>query len=419
MRQKIQIIIILIILGINSYGFFDDFDENPAQLGTRQFGYLLPPLFWAEGGFANSNLSIGDLGMFEEGHELTNSEIDILTSDDLNFNLYSRFTLLSFGYKNWELTNNSYIRGYLGDFDKEFMEFTFEGNEAGKYYKTSAMSNTYLYQFVKTRFSWSYPQGLSFSSLPGIQISNKNSGGFMVKLEQILNYMREMDIYLGANLNLYNSFGYAEVAESHQEFVSGADSLYTYNRIKYIYSDPDEVTSRSTSFGLGLGMKMALPNGWFHFSLDDLGGKLKYSDLLYSEMNSFHLDYLNFLDEEHEAIDESDEIEEEPYEGYLEVKLAPSVTVGLEYDLGKGFSAMAKYRNCDYMLDGFFMGTTYRPLDWLPINLNIGLGGVDSFNFKFGVDHGSFAILFGMTNYNGLFNGAKGYGGDLGVKFKF
>ncbi len=417
--KRIILLLIFVIVAVSLQAFFRDFSENPADLGNRESGDVILPLFYFNGGMANNNLSMNDLGMFEAGHELTNSEKDLLTSSDLNFTGFGCLNILSFGFKNWEFTMKSHVTGYIGNFDKEFMELTFYGNDEG-YYETSAMSDSYAYQFIKGSFDWAYPHNLNLSIIPAARISNKDSGKFVLKMEGVLNYLREMDIYLGARLNWYNALGYGEVADSHQEFISDEDSLYTYNHMHYIYSDPDAISGGGNStLGFGLGLKAALPDGWFYLNLDDLGAKLQYSDLLHSEYNNFHLDYLDFIDEEHEAIDESDTIEGEPYEEDVYVNLKPTVSVGAEYNLGRGFAVMAKYLSCDYMIDGIFLGTTYRPLQWLPIKLTYGNGDVDTYNIKFGFDTESFELLFGMTNYNGLFNGAKGYGGDFGIKFKF
>jgi hypothetical protein len=417
--KKIAIFIIAILLAAGLQGFFRDFAENPADIGDRETGDILLPGFYMQGGFANNHLSVGDLSMFEEEHVLTDSEKELLTSDDLNFAGYGTVNLLGFGFKNWEIGVNSYVRGYLGDIDKEFMELIFNGNTADDY-QTSAIGDTYFYHFIKTNLDWAYPKGLNLASLPVVRISNKDSGRFVLTVEDVLNYMREMDIYLGARASLYTSEGYAEVMESTQNAISSEDSLYYDYQFMAVYTDADiQDIGDNNSFGFGLGLKMKLPDGWFYFSVDDLGTKLTYSGLNYNQYSGTHLDQLDFINEDHEAFDESETAEDESYDKDVELKFDPSITVGAEYYLGKGFDVMMKYQNCDYKLDGFFLGTTYRPVEWLPIKLTYGSGDVDSYSMKFGFDTESFEIVFGLTSYNGLFNGAKGYGGDFGIRFKF
>ncbi|MCF7912398.1 MAG: hypothetical protein K9M99_07710 [Candidatus Cloacimonetes bacterium] len=418
--KQIAILIIIILFSVSGLqGFFRDFAENPADIGDRTSGDVILPVFYFQGGFANNNLSMSDMNMFEEDHVLTDSEKDLLSSSDLNFTGYGKINLLAFGFKNWEIGINSHIRGNLSDFDQEFMEIVLTGNSAESY-QTTALSDSYMYQFIKINFDWAYPQGLNLASLPVVRISNKESGGFVLGLEEVLNYMREMDIYLGARVNYYNSSGYAEVLESSQNFTTSEDSLYVDNHFKAVYTGTDTLNmGGNNAFGFGLGLKCELPDGWFYFSVDDLGAQLTYSDLHYNEYINNHIDYLDFIDEDHQEIDGSETVENEKYDEDVILKLDPSITVGAEYNLGKGFDVMAKYRSCDYRLDGFFLGTTYRPVEWFPLKLTYGNGDVDSYAFKFGFDTESFEIMFGMTSYNGLFNGAKGYGGDFGIKFKF
>lgn len=417
--RRLIILFILIIVSIGLQGFFRDFAENPADLGDRESGDIILPLFFINGGFSNNHLKASDLSMFEVDHVLTQSEKDQLSSSNLNFAGYGSINLLAFGYQNWELTMTSHIRGYMGDIDKEFMQILFSGNDEDQY-NTSAMNDTYFYQFIKFSFDWAYPKNVNLSLIPPVRISNKESGSFVLKLESVLNYLRETDIYLGARVNLYNSAGYAEVMESEQELISSQDSLYAESHVRAIHTDYDTLSiTGNYSSGFGLGLKMKLPNGWMYFSVDDIATKLTYSDLVYYDYYNYHLDYLNFIDESHDAIDESETVEGEDYEGDRVVELAPSITFGVEYYVGRGFDVMAKYESCDYLLDGLFLGTTYRPLEWLPFKLTYGNGDVDSYNFKLGIDSESFELMLGGTYYNGLFNAAKGYGADFGIKFKF
>jgi hypothetical protein len=418
--KRIILILVLVTVCCTLQGFFSDFSENPAQISDRESGDIILPLFSLSGGITNNHLFLSDFAMFEEDHVLTDSEKKKLTAKDFNLQGYGTFNLLSFGYRNWELSFNSNIKGSFGNIDKEFLEIIFKGNDIDKHYKTSLMSDTYAYQFMRGNFTWGYPGSLNLSSIPMLTIATKDSNGFITALENTVNYLRETDIYLGASVSWYNSLGYAEVVDSRQEFVTTADSLYASSKIKLIYSDYDSVsTSGNNSFGFGLGMKIALPNGWFHFSIDDIGARLKYSDLLYTESSDYYRDFMEYLDEEYEAENESEIIEDEIYDGDREINISSSVSIGAEYNVGRGFGVMAKYLKCHYLIDGFFLGTTYRGLEWLPVKLTYGNGEVDTCNLKFGFETNSFEILFGLTNYNGLFNAACGYGGDFGIKFKF
>ena len=418
MRRAI-ILFIAVMLAVSLQGFFRDFAENPADIANRESGDIILPGLYMNGGFTNNHLTINDLGMFDQDHVLTESEKDNLSSSNLNFTGYGAITLLGFGFRNWEVGMTSHIRGNLGDLDKEFMQVLFNGNDQD-IYNTNAMEDTYFYQFIKLNLDWAYPKSVSLAAIPPVRISNKESGAFVIKLESTLNYLREMDIYMGARLSVYNSAGFAKVLESDQEFISSPDSLYAVSHVKAIYTDFDTLsTTGDFSTGFGLGFKMKLPDGWMYFNIDDLGVNLTYSDLVYSDYYNYHLDYLNFIDEDHESIDESETVDSEDYGKDEVITLDPSISVGMDYYLGKGFNVMAKYQSCDYLLDGLFLGTTYRPLAWLPIKLTYGNGDVDSYSFKFGVDSESFELMIGGTSYNGIFNAAKGYGGDFGIKFKF
>jgi hypothetical protein len=150
--KKITIAIFLLLALMQAFGYFEDFSENPAFIGGREFGDIILPAFDFTGGFNNNHISLSDLGMFEKDHVLTESEKAKLSSADLNFSGYERMNILSFGFGNWEFSINDHTTGYLGNLDKEFMSMTLYGNTEDTY-QTSAGRDSYAYHFIKGKFN--------------------------------------------------------------------------------------------------------------------------------------------------------------------------------------------------------------------------------------------------------------------------
>ncbi|MCF7919369.1 MAG: hypothetical protein K9N06_05595 [Candidatus Cloacimonetes bacterium] len=417
--NKIILTIILVFMTVQVFGYFEYFSENPAAIGDRTYGDIILPGFDFRGGFSNNSLKMSDLSMFEKGHLLTDGEKAKLAGSDLSFSGYGRVNLLGLGFRNWEFSINNHTKGYLGNIDKEFLEMALYGNEEEGYMQ-SAISDSYFYNFIKGKFNWTYPRGLNLSFIPSVRLADKNSSGFVYTLENILNYCLEMNIYLGGNINFYNANGYGKVLESTQELVSCADSLYYRYDLDVIYTDPDmQDINSGLSWGFGLGMKLELPGGWFHFGVDDIGSTFHYDGLVRGHYTHYYIDYLDLFNEDYEPIDEGNEIDDEPYPDGADEKINPTLVIGAEYKVLEKVQVMAKYLSCDYRNDGFFLSSTYRPLSWTPLRLTYGVGEIDSYKFDFGFDTESFEILMGFISYDGVFNGAKGYGADFGIRFKF
>lgn len=415
--KRITLFVIILFVAVSLWSDFGNFPENPATIGGRTYGDIVLPGFSMDGGIRNSLFEFSTVEMFEKGHVLTESEKEILTSGDLSFNGYGRFNMIQFGHKNWEFSLNSHMKGNIGSLNQDYLKLIFYGNSEDSY-SEDAMGNTLVYQFMKGKLNWAYPKGLNLTFIPIFEFANKNSSEFIYYIEDGLNYIREMNLYLGANLNFYNANGYGEVLESKQEFITSPDSLYYSINANAVYTDQDEISS-DLVMGIGLGMKLQLPKGWIHFGMDDLGAKLEYSNLMQKRYTRVFTDYLDLLDDDHEAIEEEDDQEEMPYDGSREVKLNPTVVFGVEHELGYGFSGMIKYLSCDYMLDGFFMGVDYRGLNWMPLNLTYGAGDISTYRLGIGFDTKVFEMNMGFIGYEGIFNASKGYGGDFGIRFKF
>lgn len=417
--KRIIILMIITAIASNSWCVFERFNENPAQIGGRQFGDIVLPGFAMTGGIRNSTLSISDFSMFEKDHVLTDGEKSTLTASNFNLTGFGKFTLLRFGYKNWEFSMDSHIKGNLGDIGKNYLKLVFYGNSLDSYHE-QALSETYGYQFMKGKFTWTNPEGYNMSFIPIFDFATKESPEFVYYLQDGMNFIREMKLYIGANVNLYNANGYGEVLRSNQAFITSPDSAYYAVDFKYVHTDTSDITiNTGINLGFGLGMKLELPKGWIHFGLDDLGAELEYDNLQVDSYSKEFTDYLDLLDDDHEAIEEENDLDVMAYDGSRKVKLDPTVVFGVEHEIGWGFSVMGKYLKCDYMLDGYFLGIDYRLATWMPLNFTLSSGDVNSYRMGFGFDTKEFQMVFGVTQYDGMFNASKGLGSDFGIRFKF
>ncbi|MDY6914718.1 MAG: hypothetical protein SVM86_00160 [Candidatus Cloacimonadota bacterium] len=406
--KKILFIMLILSMNISIWAYFDNFSENPASIAQRNHIEFYFPGLAHNISLYNSLVSLSDLSMFEAEHNLTNSEKQTLTKDDLNMNFYMNYKPLSFGYNNWNLSTSVYAKIDAKMLEKKYTELVFYGNEDDHYVSNSG-EGSHGYGFVKIQATYAYDKPLRMNFIP----ESKTSSTIW---NETVNYVRTMPIYFGANLNLYNSLAYGKVTSSSQRFGTCEDSTYYEYNINYEYSDED--THLNTNLGLGLGFTAKLPEGWFHFSLDDIFAKLNYEDLAGAEYTGAYVDSLLYFDEDYEPFDESYENDSLRVDK-REVRLKLTFVCGVKHNLYKKVNGFFKYTSSDYIWEGVELGIFLNPVPWLPLQISTGFAEDVRWNFAWGIDLKNFAYTTKLTYMNGLIAKSRGLGISSGIKFKF
>jgi hypothetical protein len=408
MMKKILTITIIVLITVNTFAYFDNFSENPALYASRQYFEFYFPGYSHNVNVYNSLINLSDLSMFEKDHQLTNSEKETLTERDLDLDAYIDFKPLSFGYQNWNLDIAVYGKLNANVLKKKYTEIIFYGNE-DEHYTASSGKGSWGISFVKTRASYAYDKSLQLSFIPESITKFKY-------WDNTVNYVREMPIYVGANLNLYNALAYGEVTKSEQKFGSCTDSTYYNYDMQFIYTDDE--TELASAVGFGLGFKAKLPEGWFHFSVDDLFAEWEYSNLAGAEYQGTYVDSLLYFDEDYEPFDDSVENDSLRVD-FKKVNIKPTIVWGVQHRLYKKVHGLFKYTSSDYKWEGTEFGIYMKPLPWLPLQTSVGFGEDTRWNFGLGIDLANFEYTTAITFMNGLFAKSRGIGVSSGIKFKF
>lgn len=390
------------------FAYFDKFSENPALYADRQhFEFYFPGAAHTVSVY-NSLINLSDLSMFEEGHQLSNSEKKILTEQDLDLNAYFDVRPLSFGYKNWSLDISAFGKIEANVLEKKYAEIVFYGNE-NEHYTGNSGKGSKAISFAKIRASYAYDKPLQLKFIPESMTQFKT-------WDATVNYVREMPIYVGANFNFYNALAYGQVTKSSQNFGTCTDSSYYNYNMQFVYTDDE--TELASAVGFGLGFKTKLPDGWFHFSLDDLFAQWEYSDLAGAEYQGTYVDSLLYFDEDYEPFDDSVENDSLRVKS-KKVDIAPSLVWGFQHRIFKKLHGLFKYSSSDYRWEGTELGLFMKPLYWLPLQMSVGFGEDTRWNFGLGIDLQNFEYTTSLTYMNGLFAKSRGIGVSSGIKFKF
>lgn len=244
MKKTLYITLILALSIL--LGAADLFYDNPAGYAQRKGWEMNIPFVSGQFNFSNSSLSLNDLGMFEEGHVLTDGEKKKLVGDDLLTNVYLAMEPLSFGMQNWQFRQRVHVMAQANLLKKEFSRIVFYGNEIDSLYSVNALEGSKALGFTKSSLAWSYPHDISLDFLLDA-----------VKADTTLDFLRGISLNLGAQMNLYYGAAYGEVLESSQNFGSFPDSNFYDVNMRYGYTDNKSGGGITT--GLGMGMQLNLP----------------------------------------------------------------------------------------------------------------------------------------------------------------
>ncbi len=383
----------------------EDFFSNPSTIATRDNSSITIPLISFEADIANSLLQLDDINIFQKGNELSNSEKSLLTTDDLNINFDLNTKILNFGNKNWDFDFSIHSHADLHLLDKKFSDLILNGNETNYDYETNSGDNSIAYLFSKATFKYAFTTPFQFNQL----IKNEAKNNF-------INYLKNMPIYYGVNVNLNYPIFYGEVLESTQNFGTMNDSLYYHTDLKFSYFELEE-SSTSFSVSFGFGAMLEIPKGWAYFKLDDLFGSLSFENLVASEYQEDYCNELMLFDEDYEPFQESYENDSLRVDS-KKIVFHPSLELGAEYEIIDNLSLLTKYKNVQYETkNGISFGAEYDSL--FPFQLICGFSDNVYYESKIGVKMKHFEWSVSSTFHHGFFRYAKGVGisSEMMVKF--
>ncbi len=407
--KKIIITIFILTLSFALFGNYDFFPENPANNADRSYSQIHLPFFTYEVNTNNTLLMLDDMLMFQTGHQLTDDEKSILTADDFIIDFNTSISLLNFGHKNWNFEFDLKTYGNVEILDKMYSNLVIYGNDTNIQYTSNTCEGSNVFSFWRATLNYAYPKGVSLGMIPKL-FPKKESNSFV-------EYLRDMTLYVGANINLDYSMMYASIDESSQNFGSMDDSLYYHYKAHFEYTDEGSVGRLTPS--IGFGVKAVIFNGNFHAQIDDIFMQLNYKNLAGGWYDKYYRNDLFYFDEDYEAIEETFVEDDTTRVKNRYVKFKPSVSVGMDYTILKGLQVMGKYINNQHSYkNGFSLGAGYQ---WkcLPLQAVMGYDDNIYYEFKTGLIFNKFEWMVGSTFYHGFFRYGKGLGLNSAMMFKF
>ncbi len=407
--KKILITLITLTLSLALFGNFDFFPENPANNADRPNSQIHIPFSAYEMNVNNSILRFDDMLMFQTDHQLTDGEKSVLTADDFILDFNTSHDFINFGHKYWNFNFGLKTFGNVEVLDKMYSNLVIYGNDTNRPYESNTGEGSTVFSFWRATLDFAYPKGLSFGMIPGLFPEEESSS--------FVEYLRDMTLYVGANVNLDYSMMYASIDASSQKFGSMDDSLYYQYKAHFKYTDEGSVGRLTPS--IGFGVKAKIFNGNFHAQIDDIFMQLNYKNLGGGWYEKYYRNDLLYFDEDYEAIEETFAEDDSTRVKNRYVKFNPSVSVGMDYTILDGLQIMAKYINNQHSYkNGFSLGAGYQ-WRWLPFQAALGYDDNIYYEFKTGLIFDRFEWQTGATFYHGFFRYGKGIGLNSSMMVKF
>lgn len=385
-------------------------DNNPASISQNYQVNFSMPGFTNQLNAKNSLLRIDDLIIFDKnridnGHVLSQTEIDILTAKDLSFGLGFSSNIFELGIRNFRFSVNSYGVGKGEVLDKDLVDLILGDNETNVGYSFDTGENSKAFAFVKTSLDYSWPH--SFEPGKDWEPTRNN----------FLNRILNPTLFVGGRLSLYNSANYAEISDSSIEFGSMEDSLFYdyYMRYAYTSNAPKSIISP----GFGLGVIAEYENARASLFIDDLFTKLYFQDLKGGEYEGQFADSLLFFhSDDYEPFDESYENDSLKV-ARKSLTIRPSLEFSVQSNVWKELDLTLKYQYSDYrMLNRFSLTTGYTVAKIVPLRLVLGYDEQMYYHFATGIKSRVVEFYLGSTFHHGFFRYMKGFGLETGLKFK-
>jgi hypothetical protein len=410
--KKQTLIIVFIFLIINTFAvtssnFYTQSDRYlltyhiPAMRSIDKATYFVFPFITFHLDATNTIISYRNMNIFYEDHYITNKEKELLTKDDLKLFLSYKTPIIKIGYKNIGFDLSYFMGTNVTLLDKQLSKLVLYGNNKQNYVLHNG-DGSLVYGFTKTKISYSYPNSLNLSFIPNMHTKYNF-------LNNSLDFIRNVPIYLGANINFYLPIVYGEVLKSEQRFGTNVQESYADYYLDVIYSDVTEGKyKRKLTAGLGLSMVANFNKGMLFFDLDDIFGGIKFDNLTEKVFEGVFQDSLTHFQSEYETVN-NDTIIEGTKNRYK--SLSANLTIGLEYNVYKDFYATLSYKHSKYIYpNGISLKARKIFLGFLPVAAKIGYDKVMNYELSTGIYLTNLEFYFHITTFGGFFNYAKGTG---------
>ncbi len=330
--------------------YYESFLENPASIAYRDISYFAIPLGFTLS-YKEAELSWEDFVKMYKQDKFVSQMDDELSADSWDVCLGLRKTLLNVGYENFQINSDLILEAEIKDLGVQWVNFLLDGENKEKemILADKKGEGTQVVAFVKNSLAYAVPNSFVFG---------------------------QTAINFGLNINIYNSIGYAKIDKLAQTegATEGEKSLECeYTRSKFNGANINH------SMGLGLGAMidglpdlLFLDEGRAYLSVDDLFGKLSFSDVEKVRLSRVVSKKGGELDTV--VVDTTYELAD------LNIALDPEYSLGISYNLFREsfFGSMylvSKYRQAMVAYDqGFSVGVDYLPFKCLPIQLRYGMG---------------------------------------------
>ena len=380
-------------------------NPNPAAKALNKKSEFYFPGITFDMSLANSLIRLGNIKIFQEGRVMTNADKKLLTRKNLDIFYHNNTAIFKLAIKNFEVDYSLISNLNLQLLHKEFAELIFYGNSHDDYSLDNG-EGSIGYMFTKTKFTYAYPKSVNLSFIPEINTHYE-------ALEKSVNFIRELPLYFGANLNFYYPFLYGEVLKSRQNFGSTFENTYANYDLKVLYSDitGKYKIKRSLTAGLGFGMMADFDKGKFFIDFDDIFAKLSYKNLTTKEYQGSFVDTLTHFDADYEFVsNDTIIIKTQSRRKYISTNFSTSI----EYNFYKTYVAKMEYKKSKYSYpNGFGIEVRNKFLHFLPTAFKIGRDEVTYYQFTGGLNLEQLQFYVTFTTYGGFFNYSRG----VGLKF--
>ncbi len=376
-------------------------NDIPAVRAYDKSSYFVFPLISSNINFTNTLINYNNLNIFYEDHFITDNEKKLLTKNDLKIFLTYKTPILKMGIKNFGMDMSFYTTTKATILDKQLTKLVLYGNDKDKYTLHNG-KNSILYTFGKLKFYYAYDKPIKLSFIPSL----KTDYPF---LNNTVEYIRNLPLYFGANLNFYKPIVYGEVLDAEQNFGTNISESYANYKLDIIYTDISEGKyKRKTTAGLGFSIAGDLKRGYFYMDLDDIFGGIKFDNLTEKIFQGTFQDSLTHFQSEYETVN-NDTIIEKTRNRYKSI--SADFTIGAEYDVYKGVYATFEYRNSKYKYpDGISIGARKTFLTILPLGFKIGYDNIMNYQLLAGLYFTNLEFYVKFTTFGGFFNYANGTG---------
>ncbi len=376
-------------------------NDNPALRAYDKAAYLFFPLISMDFTLTNTLINYRDLDIFYEDHYITQKDKKLLTRDDLKifFNYHTPILKMGFGNFGVDFSIFSGIKSTI--LEKDFTKLILYGNDKDDYSLHNGKGSI-LYGFSKMKLYYSYPKPIKLEFIPTVNTK-------YTFLNQTVDYLKNLPLYFGGNLNFYFPIIYGEVLNAEQNFGTNIQESYANYKMDLLYTDvTNPKYKKKLTAGLGLAMVADLDRGYFYMDLDDIFGGIKFDNLSEKIFQGTFEDSLTHFDNAYETVN-NDTIIKKTKNRYK--SLSSSFTIGAEYEIYKGLIGMGEYKTSKYKYpNGFSVGIRKTILGFLPLGFKIGRDNIMNYQFISGLYLTNLELYVKLTTYGGFFNYANGTG---------